>query len=100
MESVSSASATYRIVQLDGLGIYRIEKYTKRWFRNAYYWKTMWFTRWGCCAYGGDDWAEADFASFEEVNRQLSRLLAEDYEQAQRERNNWRPISDTARTSR
>ena len=37
----------YRIVQLGNINVYRVEHWTKRWFRNVGYWKRMTFEQFG-----------------------------------------------------
>jgi hypothetical protein len=76
-------------MRLDGLHIYRIEKWTKRWFGKNFYWKVMTFTDYG---WGGDTSWFTEFSTLESAQTQLKHLTASDVEARERRLDSWMTV--------
>lgn len=80
-------SARYRIVQLDGLEVYRIERLTKRWFRDEFYWKVVKFSD---SCFGVTCYTEFDDAM--SAVKKLEQIKLAERTDKERHRGNWHPI--------
>lgn len=69
---MNTLEGSYRIAQLGGLPIFRVERWTKRWWCRQWYWKPVTFIHSG---YGGP-YRVTQFDSAEEACRNLDILRA------------------------